>query len=51
MLIVAWPQAMLFVTFAGYALSGPMARLWTIMAKGTGKQATKQDTPVVDTRE
>ncbi|HVG02834.1 MAG TPA: hypothetical protein VM842_08080, partial [Nitrospira sp.] len=51
MLIVAWPQAMLFVTFAGYALSGPIARLWTIMAKSAGKQGTKHDTPLLDTRE
>ena len=51
MLIVAWPQAMLFVTFAGYALSGPVARLWTIMVKTTGKQGAKQDAPLLDTRE
>ena len=33
MLIVAWPQAMLFVTFTGYALSGPIARLWTMVTQ------------------
>jgi CDP-diacylglycerol--serine O-phosphatidyltransferase len=51
MLIVAWPQAMFFVTFAGYALSGPVVRLWTIMAKNTGKQTAKPDAPLLDTRE
>jgi CDP-diacylglycerol--serine O-phosphatidyltransferase len=51
MLIVAWPQAMLFVTFAGYALSGPIARVWTMLTKTTGKQIAKTNTPVVDSRE
>ena len=51
MLIVAWPQAMLFVTFAGYALSGPVARLWTMMTKSTGKRIAKNDSPVMDAKE
>jgi len=51
MLIVAWPQAMLFVTFTGYAVSGPIARLWTMIAKSAGKPVAKTDGPVVETRE
>lgn len=51
MLIVAWPQAMLFVTFTGYAVSGPIARLWTMIAKSAGKPVAKGDGPVVETRE
>jgi len=51
MLIVAWPQAMLFVTFTGYAVSGPVARLWTMMTKGAGKPVAKTDAPVLDSRE
>ncbi|MBA2487238.1 MAG: hypothetical protein H0V35_14320 [Nitrospira sp.] len=51
MLIVAWPQAMLFVTFAAYALSGPVTRLWTMVAKSAGKQAAKPDVRVLDSRE
>ena len=51
MLIVAWPQAMLFVAFSGYAVSGPLARLWTVVAKGAGKPVTKVDGPVLDSRE
>jgi len=51
MLIVAWPQAMLFVTFTGYAVSGPLARLWTMVSKSAGKPVAKTDTPVLDSRE
>ncbi len=51
MLIVAWPQAMLFVAFGGYAMSGPLSRVWTMVAKGAGKPVTKIDGPVLDSKE
>jgi CDP-diacylglycerol--serine O-phosphatidyltransferase len=51
MLIVAWPQAMLFVAFTGYAVSGPISRLWTTVTKGAGKPVAKADAPVLDSRE
>ena len=39
MLIVAWPQAILFVAFSGrYAVSGPLARLWTSLLKALGSR-------------
>ncbi|MET0513786.1 MAG: CDP-diacylglycerol--serine O-phosphatidyltransferase [Nitrospiraceae bacterium] len=51
MLIVAWPQVMIFVTFAGYAMSGPLTRVVTTMLKSGGKQGTKTETPVLGTKE
>ena len=33
LMVAAWPQAMLFVTFAGYALSGPIERLVGMLTK------------------
>ena len=51
MLIVAWPQVMVFVIFAGYAASGPVARLWTMAAKPTPRQVTKSETPVLESKE
>jgi len=38
MLIAAWPQVMLFVIFAGYALMGPAERLFGLLSKVTGKR-------------
>jgi CDP-diacylglycerol--serine O-phosphatidyltransferase len=38
MLIAAWPQVMLFVIFAGYALLGPAERLVGLLFKMTGKR-------------
>ena len=51
MLIVAWPQVMIFVIFTGYALSGPVTRAITALVKATGKPAGKSDTPVLDAKE
>jgi CDP-diacylglycerol--serine O-phosphatidyltransferase len=51
MLIVAWPQVMIFVIFAGYALSGPAIRATSALMKATGKQAAKPETPVLDVKE
>ena len=38
MLIAAWPQVMLFVLFAGYALLGPAERFVGLLSKMTGKR-------------
>ncbi len=38
MLIAAWPQVMLFVIFAGYALLGPAERLVGFLSKMAGKR-------------
>jgi CDP-diacylglycerol--serine O-phosphatidyltransferase len=38
MLIAAWPQVMLFVVFAGYALLGPAERLVALLSKVAGKR-------------
>jgi CDP-diacylglycerol--serine O-phosphatidyltransferase len=51
MLIVAWPQVMIFVIFAGYALSGPVTRVTSALMKATGKQVAKPETPVLDVKE
>jgi CDP-diacylglycerol--serine O-phosphatidyltransferase len=51
MLIVAWPQVMIFIIFAGYALSGPVTRATTALMKATGKQAAKPESPVLDMKE
>lgn len=51
MMIAAWPQVMVFVIFAGYALSGPAARLWAVVMKGASKQGAKPDAPVLDSKE
>jgi CDP-diacylglycerol--serine O-phosphatidyltransferase len=51
MLIVAWPQVMLFVTFAGYAVSGPLARLVSLLTKSAGKRGARPETPVLENRE
>jgi CDP-diacylglycerol--serine O-phosphatidyltransferase len=38
MLVAAWPQVMLFVIFAGYALLGPVERVLGLAAKIIGKR-------------
>jgi CDP-diacylglycerol--serine O-phosphatidyltransferase len=40
MLVAAWPQVMLFVIFAGYALLGPAERLIQLLSKMAGKRPT-----------
>jgi CDP-diacylglycerol--serine O-phosphatidyltransferase len=37
-MVAAWPQVMLFVVFAGYALLGPVERLIGLVPKIAGKQ-------------
>ncbi|MGH7256273.1 MAG: CDP-diacylglycerol--serine O-phosphatidyltransferase [Nitrospirales bacterium] len=47
MLVVAWPQAMLFVVFGGYALSGPVERGIGLVEKVIGKRkGAGSETPV-----
>lgn len=50
MLIVAWPQVMIFVIFAGYALSGPLTRIATMMKSG-GRQGTRTEIPAIGAKE
>ncbi|MEK7762206.1 MAG: CDP-diacylglycerol--serine O-phosphatidyltransferase [Nitrospirota bacterium] len=38
MLVAAWPQVMLFVVFAGYAMLGPAERLIGLLSKVAGKR-------------
>jgi CDP-diacylglycerol---serine O-phosphatidyltransferase len=38
MLVAAWPQVMLFVIFAGYALLGPVERVVGLVSKMIGKR-------------
>lgn len=51
MLIVAWPQVMLFVIFAGYALSGPVTRATAAVIKAAGKPTAKSETPALDVKD
>ena len=51
MLIVAWPQVMIFVIFAGYAMSGPLARVATPMFKSMAKHSVKPEAPALETKE
>lgn len=49
MLIAAWPEVMLFVVFAGYALMGPVERVFWLVAKAMGKKPLlKADQPVIE---
>ncbi|SLM48188.1 CDP-diacylglycerol-serine O-phosphatidyltransferase [Nitrospira japonica] len=49
-LVAAWPQVMLFVIFAGYALLGPVERLITLVTR-TGKQIQpKKEQPAVESK-
>jgi CDP-diacylglycerol--serine O-phosphatidyltransferase len=44
MLVAAWPQVMLFVVFASYAMLGPVERLFWLTARAFGKKgAGKSD--------
>ncbi len=40
MLVVAWPQVMLFVTCIAYAVSGPLEKAFAVGAKAVGKRRT-----------
>jgi CDP-diacylglycerol--serine O-phosphatidyltransferase len=50
MLLVAWPQVMLFVLFGGYALSGPIERGFQLLFKPLRKRApaTGNEQPAAD---
>lgn len=50
MLVIAWPQVMLFVLFACYAVSGPIERLGQLLLKPFGKRGAEQQ-PVLETKE
>jgi len=50
MLVIAWPQVMLFVLFACYAVSGPIERLILLALKPFGKRQAEQQ-PVLETKE
>lgn len=39
MMVAAWPQGMLFVVFAGYALLGPVEKIFWLLARAMGKKA------------
>ena len=49
MMIAAWPEVMLFVVFAGYALLGPTERLFWLVARTMGKKPLpKAEQPVIE---
>lgn len=50
MLVIAWPQVMLFVLFACYAVSGPIEKLIMLLIKPFGKRPVEQQ-PVLETKE
>jgi CDP-diacylglycerol---serine O-phosphatidyltransferase len=45
MAVLAYPQAMLFVVFLAYALSGVIEQIWTWVAGLSGKKVERQDRP------
>jgi CDP-diacylglycerol--serine O-phosphatidyltransferase len=52
MLVVAWPQVMLFVLFAGYAVSGPIERGFLLLFKPLRKRTTGgAEQPAMETKE
>ena len=50
MLVIAWPQVMLFVVFACYAVSGPIEKGVNLLLKPFGKRPSEQQ-PVLETKE
>ncbi|HXV69473.1 MAG TPA: CDP-diacylglycerol--serine O-phosphatidyltransferase [Nitrospira sp.] len=51
MMVAAWPQVMLFVIFAGYALLGPVERMFWILARAIGKKGVgKPDLPPLESK-
>jgi CDP-diacylglycerol--serine O-phosphatidyltransferase len=51
MMVAAWPQVMLFVIFAGYALMGPVERMVWLVARAVGKKAAgKADLPPLESK-
>lgn len=52
MLVIAWPQLMLFVVFAGYAALGPVEKGVSLLAKAFGKKGVAgSEPPVLDSRQ
>ena len=51
MLVVAWPQLMLFVVFAGYAVSGLVEKGVSMGGKTFGKRAGADHSIIVETKE
>jgi CDP-diacylglycerol--serine O-phosphatidyltransferase len=46
MMVAAWPQVMVFIIFAGYALMGPVERMFWLVARAAGnKSAGKTEMP------
>jgi CDP-diacylglycerol--serine O-phosphatidyltransferase len=50
MLVIAWPQVMLFVVFAGYAVSGMIEKGITLLIKAFGKRSPTEQ-PVLQPKE
>lgn len=51
MLVAAWPQVMLFVIFAGYALLGPVERLFWLIVRAIGKKSVRRvEAPIVESK-
>lgn len=50
MLVISWPQVMLFVLFACYAVSGPVEKLILLLIKPFGKRPAEHQ-PVLETKE
>lgn len=52
MLVVAWPQVMLFVVFAGYALSGIVEKAITVLVRVFVKRGgIRSEQPITETKE
>lgn len=47
-LVAAWPQVMLFVMFAGYALLGPMERMIGLLLKFARKPSQSKREPAIE---
>jgi CDP-diacylglycerol--serine O-phosphatidyltransferase len=50
MLVIAWPQVMLFVVFAGYAVSGMIEKGVMLLTKAFGKRGAGEQ-PVVQSKD
>jgi len=50
MLVISWPQVMLFVLFACYAVSGPVERLFQLLLRPFGRRGADQH-PALETKE
>jgi len=49
-LVAAWPQVMLFVIFAGYALLGPVERMITLMTRAGKQIQPKREQPATESK-